>query len=118
MRVLLVDDDPATLRTHARQLNHAVELRTALGVDEARAILDSGAHVDVLITDYFMPDGSGADVLAEVKRHCPKARGYIVSGNVAAIPEAAVELADDVLSKGSDELSALLRSLGSVALTA
>ncbi len=110
MRILLVDDDPAILRTFARQLN-GHEVLTASGVGEARAILTGDLVPDVVLTDYFMPDGTGIDVLREAQRRCPEARRYIASGLVVEIPEAAVELVDAVLGKGSDELTALLRSL-------
>ncbi len=108
MRILLVDDDPGILHAFARQLN-GHEVLTALGVSEARAMLTG--DFDVVLTDYFMPDGNGGDVLQEAQRRCPAARRYIASGNVANVPDEAHELADAVLSKGSDELAALLREL-------
>ena len=103
---------PYILRAHARQLKNAFELRTALGVDEARAVLDSGAHVDVLITDYFMPDGSGVDVLVAVKKRHPRCKCYVVTGAaLSELPAAAHKLADAVLAKASPELDALFQLL-------
>ncbi len=109
MRILLVDDDPAILRTFARQLN-GHEVLTASGVGEARAALE-GFHPDVVLTDYSMPDGTGLDVLREAQRQCPEARRYVASGNVTNGPDEAHELAYAVLSKGSDNLIDLLGSL-------
>ena len=92
--VLLVDDDARTLRAHARQLKHAVELRTAEGVAEARAILDDGFVPDVVISDYMMPDGGGIAVLDDVKARCPKAKRYIATGSIIGqLPELVHELA-------------------------
>ncbi len=110
MRILVIDDDPAMLRALARQLN-GHEVLTASGVGEARAILAGEDVPDVVLTDYFMPDGTGLDVLREAHRRCPEARRYIASGNVANVPGEVYELADAVLSKGGDELTALIRDL-------
>jgi DNA-binding NtrC family response regulator len=111
MRVLLVDDVPEILHGYGRQIKHA-EIRTAAGVAEARAVLEGGFVPDVVVSDYGMTDGTGLDVLREVKQRCPGARCYIATGRAAAeLPAEVHELAVGVVRKGSTGLLELLKSL-------
>ncbi len=111
MRVLLVDDVPQILNAFSKMIYHKHEVRTAAGVEAARAVLEGGFDPDVVVSDYTMLDGTGLDVLRAVKARCPQARRYIASGSVAGIIGEAHDLADGVLSKGSDELTAFLQSI-------
>jgi DNA-binding NtrC family response regulator len=58
--VLVVDDDPDSLAIAAMTIEAfgCSVLRAASG-DEALAILDSGAHVDLMLSDVVMPKGNG-----------------------------------------------------------
>ena len=66
--VLVVDDDADSLSTAAMIIESfgCAVLRAASG-DEALAILDSGAHVDLMFSDVVMPKGNGF-VLARAAR--------------------------------------------------
>ena len=77
MRVLLVDDHADTLKVMVRLLTaFGHEVTTACTV--AQAAEKCGAF-DLLITDLGLPDGSGVEVLKNLRRHAP-APAIVVSG--------------------------------------
>lgn len=67
--VLVVDDEPhigLLLRPHLEQLGYRVSL--ARNLAEARTLLASpAATVDVLLLDLHLPDGSGFDLLRQLR---------------------------------------------------
>ncbi|HJU23594.1 MAG TPA: response regulator [Casimicrobiaceae bacterium] len=66
--VLAVDDDPDNLAVSTSALaSLGCSVLAAKGVDDALAILDSGAHVDVVFSDVIMPKANGV-VLAHIIR--------------------------------------------------
>jgi DNA-binding NtrC family response regulator len=66
--VLAVDDDPDNLAVSKAALeSFGCSVLAAKGVDDALAILDSGAHVDVVFSDVVMPKANGV-VLARIVR--------------------------------------------------
>jgi len=82
--VLVVDDNPGTLRMTQRaltRLGHRVD--TATSVAEARAHLARGRY-DVVITDLRMPGGSGLELLEEVRAHWPETRSILMSAHAGA----------------------------------
>ncbi len=83
--VLLVDDDPLVLTSMAGMLDDlghtAVEAGSAR---QALEILRDGMEVDLVITDYSMPEMTGLQLAEELKRLRPGlavllATGYIIS---------------------------------------
>jgi len=80
--VLLVDDDPTWARTAGRLLERhaaAVEVTTATGLSAAReafATLDP----DCVVCDYRLGDGTGLDLLAEVREAAPDRPFVLVTG--------------------------------------
>lgn len=78
-RVLLVDDDPAFARSLARLLASRYRVSTR---DGAAPALDAlGEHdVDVVVSDFDMPDRTGAWLLCEVARRYPATGRVLVSG--------------------------------------
>jgi sigma-B regulation protein RsbU (phosphoserine phosphatase) len=77
-RVLLVDDDPAVLRTLVRALPEYAPLQAEDGL-AARDIL-SRVDVDVVVCDLGMPRLDGLDLMRWAKEHCPHPRWIVVSG--------------------------------------
>ena len=79
LRLLVVEDHPDSREMLALQLTSAGYIvETAAGVGEALA-LASSAPYDLLISDLGLPDGSGLDLMRQVKeRH--GLRGIAVSG--------------------------------------
>ncbi len=69
-RILLVDDQPDTLRLLAMLLRHAgYDVSTA---DSVRSALDAAGHgVELLISDLQLGDGTGADLLRRMREHGP-----------------------------------------------
>ncbi len=61
-RVLVVDDDPNQRMSLESILALDYEVTTADGVAEARIKMDKGPF-EVIVTDYEMPDGTGAELL-------------------------------------------------------
>jgi CheY-like chemotaxis protein len=78
-RILLVEDDPDTLRILTRLLRGmGYEVTAANSVQAAREAA-ARERFDLLISDLGLPDGSGLDVMREVKRRYGIA-GIAVSG--------------------------------------
>jgi len=79
-RILLVDDHADTLDVMTRVLRgcgHVV--RTAGSVREALAAAASGEAFDLLISDIGLPDGSGLELMAELRR-AHRVAGIALSG--------------------------------------
>jgi CheY-like chemotaxis protein len=112
LAVLLVDDDELVLRSQRRVLRN-VDVKTAASATEAKAILASGYCPDVIVSDFNLGDGTGLEVLQEAEQRCPGARRYLASGNVAAIPGEATQLAEAILEKASQAMLDLLRRIDS-----
>lgn len=67
--ILFVDDEAQSCKWFARTLADEFTVLTALGADEAMALLaERGQEVAVLVTDYRMPRRSGLDLLHAVQR--------------------------------------------------
>jgi DNA-binding response OmpR family regulator len=123
MRILLVEDEPANralIRAIlARARDAALEghvLLEAGTVAEAREILGAGP-IDVILLDVRLPDGSGLDLAAEIRRsQSAAARIVIVSASVlpAERSRAIASGADAFLGKpfGAGELVETLTALG------
>ena len=66
--LLVVDDEPHV----SLVIQHACEragyyVTTARTLSEARKALASDVHVDLLLLDVMLPDGSGLDLLREIR---------------------------------------------------
>jgi CheY-like chemotaxis protein len=72
VRVLLVDDEPQVLRAVQRMLERD---HTVVGVHsalEALARIEAGEEFDVLVTDYHLPDKTGAELIALLRWRAPQ----------------------------------------------
>jgi CheY-like chemotaxis protein len=71
LRILVVEDHGDTLEALSRLLTHfGHEISVADDAQSARKIIGS-KEFDVVLCDIALPDGSGYDVIAEVKRTRP-----------------------------------------------
>lgn len=78
--ILLVDDEVRVLSALKRVLQRAgFEVATALSVTEALDYLQTN-NVSVIITDFRMPQMSGADLLRQVKKDWPDIISLVLSG--------------------------------------
>ncbi len=83
-QMLIVDDDAPVAASLRRLFRRAsFETKVAYGGREALRLLGE-FEPDVVVTDQRMPDVSGAEVLAEVRRRFPRAVRVLVSGYAAA----------------------------------
>ncbi|HEX7888659.1 MAG TPA: response regulator [Ramlibacter sp.] len=68
LRLLVVEDDPAIrAMLQSTLVVEGFEVRTAVSVSEARALLRHAAP-DVVLLDLGLPDGDGLDLLRELRR--------------------------------------------------
>jgi DNA-binding NtrC family response regulator len=68
--VLLVDDDPVILRCHARCLNDEFAIETCSSpLDAYRRVVEG--RIDVVVSDVSMPEMTGFELLAAIRKHDP-----------------------------------------------
>jgi DNA-binding NtrC family response regulator len=88
-KILIVDDEPANLRTLARLFREDYEVLTAESGDDALALLDQH-DVALLITDQRMPGMTGIELLKKTVPLRPRMVRIILTGytDVDALVEA------------------------------
>ena len=77
-RILIVDDDPATLRSYVRLLHDAAPLQAVDGL-EARKILTEN-EIDIVVCDLGLPGMDGLELMHWANEHCPHPLWIVVSG--------------------------------------
>jgi CheY-like chemotaxis protein len=117
-RVLIVDDDAdmrLSLKLALEMAGYAIEVaadgREALAIQKQRP-------ADILITDIFMPESDGFEVIDAVRRAFPQTRIIVVSGGARLakreyLLDAALMDVDAVLPKPFD-VETLLRTLDTI----
>lgn len=90
-RVLVVDDDEMVREVLMASLEDAgfriLEAETALSALE---LLDEGAEVDALLTDFSMPGMDGLDLIREVHARQPDLPAILLTGHVGEVAKQAV----------------------------
>lgn len=79
-KILLVDDEHSFLGILDMALSKYFEIYTATGVQEAIAILKQNA-IDLICSDLYMRDGTGVDLLREVKKYSRNISFILLSGS-------------------------------------
>ena len=80
--VLIVDDDAAMLRYCARLLSYEkYTVTSCASAAEAAAAISSGEHYDILLTDFFLGDGYGNELITLIKRADPSVKTLIMTGS-------------------------------------
>lgn len=80
-RLLVVDDDPAVLATHARILGRAgYQVGTATDGAEALRALEADAGVLAVVSDVSMPGMDGTELTNRIMRDHPGVRVLLVTG--------------------------------------
>ena len=73
--IIIVDDEPALVRTLTRVLSRDYEVTGFGDACEALAYLQGGGDFDVVLCDLMMPKKSGADLYRELSATMPEAAG-------------------------------------------
>jgi CheY-like chemotaxis protein len=99
LRILLVEDDVAVaevlsllLGADGHQVEHEADVQDAL----ARFV--PGAF-DLVLCDQNLPDGSGAELLAKLRRADPAITGFLVTGDPESVHSSSHGMTDGVLAK-------------------
>jgi CheY-like chemotaxis protein len=82
-QILVADDDGGVLGLVGKALSH-YRVKTARGVAEALAV-GRDASMDLLITDYLMPDGTGAELIRRLRERQPSLKVLIMTGHEAML---------------------------------
>ncbi|MDP1822221.1 MAG: PAS domain S-box protein [Archangium sp.] len=88
-RVLIVDDEVAMCRSLKSLLTDHHDVSTALGGEEALALLGGGARFDVILCDLMMPGVTGMDLHARLAREQPGLEKHMVFMTGGAFTEEA-----------------------------
>jgi DNA-binding NarL/FixJ family response regulator len=74
IRVLVVEDNPVTLRALCLSIESDSSLKLAASFDRVKDALQwlKQEEPDVLLTDLGLPDGSGVDIIEDCSRRYPK----------------------------------------------
>ena len=80
--VLVVEDETDTLSSLARLIRDAFGCRvlSATSSDEALRIIDSGLHVDFVLTDVVMPKKDGLTLARQIRRRLPSLPVVLATG--------------------------------------
>jgi CheY-like chemotaxis protein len=84
-QILVADDDGGVLALVGKALSH-YRIKTARGVADAVAA-GRDASIDLLITDYLMPDGTGAELIRRLRERQPSLKVLIMTGHEAMLNE-------------------------------
>ncbi|MHB8631997.1 MAG: response regulator [Candidatus Limnocylindria bacterium] len=110
-RVLVVDDEPAILRTvRANLIRHGFQVETA--ETGQAAIEHAHQHPDLIVLDLGLPDMDGLDVIRDIREHSNMPIVVLSAREAEQQKVSALDLgADDYLTKpfGIDELLARVR---------
>lgn len=82
VRVLIVDHHTVVRQALSSAFASAIDFRvtgTAASLEQARALL---CDVDVAVLAIGLPDGSGADLIDDLRRHSPDARALVVGSSL------------------------------------
>lgn len=80
-KILFVDDEPNILSALSRMLrDEKYTIYTATSAEEGIALLETEGGMDIVISDYRMPNRNGVDFLREVHQRWPLTVRMILSG--------------------------------------
>jgi two-component system, cell cycle sensor histidine kinase and response regulator CckA len=112
--VLVVQDNPhlrKTIKTYfSREGYRVLEAESTF---EAMQLVERDNRIDLVLTDYALPDGNGPDLLRALRRHVPAVKSLVAIGN----PEQRAAITEDdrtaVITKPFDlqQFGALIQRL-------
>ena len=90
LTVLIVDDEPDILELMEEEFRYCgYKTMTAICGNDAIKLLDSSV-VDIVVSDYKMPNGNGMDVLSHVNIMDKKPLFFFVTGQAEVSTEVAI----------------------------
>lgn len=107
--ILCIDDDNSILRYERSLLERSGYVVLTAASAQQGLDLAMKFQLDAVVLDYHMPEMSGHEVAAAIKRCHPETR--IVMFSASEIPEETLKLADAVVLK-TDAIQALLPTVG------
>ncbi|MGC4411069.1 response regulator (plasmid) [Rhizobium rosettiformans] len=111
-KILLVDDDVLIAMSSADMLSDlGHEVVEVYSGKDALALIDSGDHFDLLITDYSMPGMTGAELAKAVQERIPSMPILLASGYVELPPGADIDLARLAKPYSQDQLARMLAKI-------
>ena len=109
IQILLVDDHPLYRAGLRMSFNYSglgcVVVAETDDVESAKSFLNQHADkVDLILLDYFLPDGNGVDVIHHARALSPKAKIVLLSGEIKnrEVVERTQGLVDGYLGKDVD----------------
>jgi DNA-binding NarL/FixJ family response regulator len=116
VRVMLVEDHADFRHLVARWVDREPDLEVvaeAESLEEARRLAAS-VGCDVAVLDIGLPDGSGTDLIAELRELCPGSAALILSAtldpaSLARVREAGVEEVLDKFARPAEVIGAIRR---------
>jgi two-component system, NarL family, response regulator DevR len=116
IRVMLVEDHADFRRLVARWVDEEPDLEVvaeAGSLEEARRLAES-VGCDVAVLDMDLPNGSGVDLIAELRELCPGSAALILSAtldpaSLARVREAGVEEVLDKFARPAEVIGAIRR---------
>jgi two-component system cell cycle response regulator len=106
LRLLIIEDDPDQRELIREQVEDRFGAGTVVGVESRTAALQHDPSTfDLILTDYNLPDGTGMDVLDEVRKRCTTPVIMVTGENVGQIAAEAIRRgATDYVVKVGDYL--------------
>ena len=84
--LLVVDDDPVFRDLEAQILSHeGYDVLQAEGAEEALRLADSTPTIDLLLTDFRMPEANGLELTRRFRTVHPETPVLMVSGELPAL---------------------------------
>lgn len=80
-KVLCVDDEANILQAHERGLRKHFHIETALGAEQALAVLETQGPFAVVVSDMRMPGMDGVQLLGEVRQRAPDTVRIMLTGH-------------------------------------
>lgn len=102
--VLLVDDEPAIQFGFTKYLEKSgYEVKSSLSIAETRTEMANGRY-DIILLDLSLPDGSGLELIGELRQNLPNSSIVVVTGqgDIPGAVQAMQQGADNFLTKPVD----------------
>lgn len=98
-KVLIVDDAEINLAVLKETLNNEYEVLEAMNGKEALEILDSCSDIIAVVTDIYMPEMNGLELISEIRKH----QKYKYLAIIANTQYGDIEQEEELLMIGADD---------------